>query len=47
MRESIVEVDVEDWEEDERYYGEAFKLFKEEIEKEDKVEDIDSDNLRV
>jgi len=37
----------EDWEEDERYYGEAFKLFKEEIEKEDKVEDIDSDNLRV
>ena len=36
----------EDWEEDEKYYGEAFELFREEIENED-VEDIDSDDLRV
>ena len=36
----------EDWEEDEKYYGEAFELFKEEIENEE-VEEIDSDDLRV
>jgi len=36
----------EDWEEDEKYYGEAFELFKEEIEAED-VDNIDSDDLRV
>jgi hypothetical protein len=36
----------EDWEDDERYYGEAFELFKEEIENED-VDEIDSDDLRV
>jgi len=37
----------EDYEEDDRYYGEAFELFKEEIESDEKVEDIDSDDLRV
>lgn len=37
----------EDYEEDEKYYGEAFELFKEEIEAEEKIEDIDSDDLRV
>ena len=36
----------EDWEEDEKYYGEAFELFKEEIENEE-VEDIDSNETRV
>lgn len=36
----------EDYEDDEGYYGEAFELFKEEIENED-VDDIDSDDLRV
>ena len=36
----------EDWEEDEKYYGEAFELFKEEI-KNEKVEEIDSDDTRV
>ena len=36
----------EDWEDDEKYYGEAFELFKEEIENED-VDEIDSDDLRV
>lgn len=36
----------EDWEDDEKYYGEAFELFKEEIEAED-VDEIDSDDLRV
>ena len=38
----------EDLEDDEKYYGEAFELFKEEIEATDEsVEDIDSDDLRV
>jgi hypothetical protein len=36
----------EDWESDEKYYGEAFELFKEEIENE-KVDEIDSDDTRV
>jgi hypothetical protein len=36
----------EDWEEDEKYYGEAFQLFKEDIEKQE-VDDIDSDDTRV
>jgi len=35
----------EDWDEDEKYYGEAMELFREEIEED--VEDIDSDDLRV
>jgi len=37
----------EDWEDDEKYYGEAFELFKEEIEAEEEVDRIDSDDLRV
>ncbi len=36
----------EDWEDDEKYYGEAFELFKEAIENED-VDEIDSDDTRV
>jgi hypothetical protein len=35
----------EDWEDDEKYYGEAFELFREEIESE--IEDIDPDETRV